>query len=251
MRAYSMSIKKSGFALVLIAVMAETAAGYERLAEGGPTDISHGVQGKQSLDADDPRAQAARDRVERLRLTGRIEDKNMADDLEARAYNTELLVDRIEQTDTFGAIAVRNLTVGLSDKSKMRQITELKEGDLVLSEQDQRDLGRVSPIGYERRFEWGKDLAAPLLGGLILTFLLMMLYRYWITSVFKQLAWNESTIAAFAATVLTCTLIGGYGFADSGSPAFGRAFFIYIIPSIIGVAYFLLRGEPPKARSPQ
>jgi len=173
----------------------------------------------------------------------------MADDLEARAYNTELLVDRIEQTDTFGAIAKRNLTFGLSDADAIAQISEIKNRDLALSKQDQMELGRVSPIGTERPFDWAKDLAAPLLGGLILTFLLMMLYRYLTTSVFKQLAWNERTIAAFVATVLTCTLIGGYGFADGGSPAFGKAFIIYIIPSIISAAYFLLKGEPPKAPS--
>ena len=187
----------------------------------------------------------ARTRAAKLREQGTVEANNLADDLEARAANTELLVRLIERTDTFGAIALRNATFGLSDAEYMRKIARLRGDDLVLAPEDQE--GRVSPIGTERGFSAKKDLFAPILGALIITYVLMMLYH----NLFNKLDWKERTVAAFVATVLTCTLIGGYGFADGGSAAFGKAFIIYLVPSIISVAYFLLKGEPLKASSSQ
>lgn len=151
------------------AVRAETQAGFERQAAGQPTDLTRPKAGKRNFNAEALRseAQAARDRAERLRLTGRPEDTNAADDLEARAYNTELLVDRIQQTDTFGAIAMRNATFGLSDADKTREITDIKERDLALSEEDQSSLGRESAIGYERPFSASKELGAPMAGQIV------------------------------------------------------------------------------------
>jgi hypothetical protein len=84
------------------------------------------------------------------------------------------------------------------------------------------------------------NMIAGFLGALLVTYLLMRLYRL----VFKSLAWNSRTTAAFVATMITCTLLGGFGFAYGGQPVFAQAFFTYILPSVIWSTYFWLKTEP-------
>ncbi|HMJ18855.1 MAG TPA: hypothetical protein VK478_10715 [Gemmatimonadaceae bacterium] len=83
-------------------------------------------------------------------------------------------------------------------------------------------------------------MAGAFLGALLITYLLMRLYR----RIFRQISGNGRTVAAFIATALTCTVLAGFGMANGGPPVFMAAFTRYIVPCTVWFLWFLFKSEP-------
>jgi hypothetical protein len=68
------------------------------------------------------------------------------------------------------------------------------------------------------------------IGALVITFLISRLVRRF---AFRQAAGADRVIGPNLATLVIATVLGAFGMADGGSPAFSRAFLRYILPVAI------------------
>jgi len=83
-----------------------------------------------------------------------------------------------------------------------------------------------------------------IIGGVILMYLLLRLWQ-WVFGLFSSAAATPVLIPAIAA-YSTGVVLGGYGLANGGSPAFGTAAMVYLIP--IGIASILELARQSRAR---
>jgi hypothetical protein len=79
-----------------------------------------------------------------------------------------------------------------------------------------------------------------LLGALVATFLLSRLVGWVLRRALNDPA---RLLAANVATLAIATVVGGYGFANGGSPLFATAFRSYVIPVIVWLIYDLYQWK--------
>jgi hypothetical protein len=78
---------------------------------------------------------------------------------------------------------------------------------------------------------------AELIGALLITFLISRGFR----TVFRKKSPPVQMLAPHALTLLTTTVLGGFGMADGGPLQFRRAFLTYLLPVIVWLVVDLVR----------
>jgi diguanylate cyclase (GGDEF)-like protein len=93
-----------------------------------------------------------------------------AEDASRKAYNAQVRADQLEQSDTFGEIA-RSSMIGIihdpNATAKRNAAEYAADPAFSFSPEDQtKQLGRATPVGRDRGFDFSKDVTAPLAGSL-------------------------------------------------------------------------------------
>jgi hypothetical protein len=86
-----------------------------------------------------------------------------------------------------------------------------------------------------------------LIGALLITFVVSRLLRRF---AFRKVTGARKVLAPNIGALIVASIIGAFGMADGGSPAFGRAFLTYLLPVVIWTVVDAVR-EKQSATSTQ